>query len=566
MTPIIRRDVMKFALASAGFAIGELGNLSPLWAQTNARAPVIDVHAHIFNATDIPARTFLRIVVLGHYPEQATEKLLDFRAPDTVDWLISLFVWIVADRAPTARAEIAFLSGNSGIDAPADVNASATITQQRLKTFMERLDRPASAGNLAPASAPKLPAISKGGRERLRAALKKAGGGSKRQAAGLTAGEFSASAAFASPTDIGAYLRWFNLFTLYRHTLADQLSQAYDAQNLRPLLIAPAIVNYSRWLGEEVASPLEDQVEVMGYVSKRAAAGAMVHGYVGYDPLEQVFHRRGFQGHSDQIALIRSAVEDHGFIGVKLYPPMGFKPLHNAPGQSYPKPVLDKLGGRLSDDLNLALEELFQLCVALDVPVLAHAAASNGSGPEYAGRGDPAFWLPVLARYPKLRLCLAHFGRFTYRSAAVPPSLPLPDSSWEWVLGKQIRNNPGSQFYADLSYLTEAQASDAENRRNLGRQMRRYISEFDPKLDHLLYGSDWIMLGKEPRNATYATDLASFLKVEIGLDQQTLDRVLRLNAVRFLGLLKGNGARERLTSFYRRNSLDERRLEIFDVV
>ncbi|MEH2565678.1 hypothetical protein [Bradyrhizobium sp. AZCC 2289] len=283
--------------------------------------------------------------MLDHYPEQGVERLLDFGAPDTVDWLISLFVWVVAGRAPTAKAEIAFLSGNAAPDAAAaDVNAAAMITQQRLKTFMQQLQRPGTENELAPADALRLPQRkSKAGRERFSAALKKAAAGAAPDGSSLSVDDYSAATAFASMTDVGVYLRWFNLFTLYRHTLAERLARAYDEQNFKPLLVAPSIVNYSRWLNEDVTSPLNDQVEVMGMVSKRSI-GAMVHGYVGYDPLAQVYFRRGLRRETDQIALVKSAVEDHGFIGVKLYPPMGFKPLRNARSQTYPKPIIDELG------------------------------------------------------------------------------------------------------------------------------------------------------------------------------------------------------------------------------
>ncbi|MEH2565676.1 putative TIM-barrel fold metal-dependent hydrolase [Bradyrhizobium sp. AZCC 2289] len=218
----------------------------------------------------------------------------------------------------------------------------------------------------------------------------------------------------------------------------------------------------------------------------------------------------------------------------------------------------------MSDDLNAAMEELFQLCTALDIPILSHAAASNGAGPHYSDRGDPAFWLPALVKYPTLRLCLAHFGRFTYRSAAAEQDSSLPESSWEWTLGRYMKSNREGRLFADLSYLTEAQTSDADSRRKLGRQMRQYISEFDPKLERLLYGSDWIMLGKEPRNESFATDIVRFLKSEVGLTLPTMERVLRSNAIRFLGLTPGNATRARLTSFYKRHDMNPQRLEVFD--
>jgi hypothetical protein len=68
----------------------------------------------------------------------------------------------------------------------------------------------------------------------------------------------------------------------------------------------------------------------------------------------------------------------------------------------------------------------------------------------------------------------------------------------------------------------------------------------------------------EPRNENYATDIITFLKSEVGLTPRTMERVLRSNAISFLGLMHGNATRARLTSFYKRRQMDERRLQIFD--
>jgi len=564
MNAILRRDFLKLLLASGTLGAGTLNGIPSFSAQQSFRPDLIDVHAHLFNATDIPVRSFLKTVVFEHYSEQDTERLLDFGVPDTVNWLISLFVWVVAGRAPTARDEITHLAALAPRTDPAiAIEDSARITKERLSTFMQQLE---GRGSQTELQLPLPSGKSKLGRERFRLALKRAAADGARDPGALSVDQFDADAAFLSPTDVGTYLRWFNLFTLYRHTLAAQLVQSYRENEVRPLLIAPALVNYSRWLDEKVTSSFEDQVEVMGLVS-RQAKDTLIHGYVCYDPLAQVYFRRGFKDYRDQLALIKSAVEDHGFIGVKLYPPMGFKPLRNERGQLYPKPILDELGSRLSEDLNEAMDQLFNLCTQLDIPVLAHAAASNSAGPKYSDRGDPAFWLPVFAKYPKLRLCLAHFGRFSYRSAAAPPGSSLPESSWEWTLGRHIRRNPDNRLYADLSYLTEVQTQDKLDRQTVGRQLRQYVSEFDPKLDRLVFGSDWIMLGKEPRSAEYAVDVIAFLKSEVGIKSQTtMDRVMRFNAVRFLGLAPGNQTRERLVSFYKRYELDDRRLEVFDQI
>src|SRR3954453_18750490 len=95
---------------------------------------------------------------------------------------------------------------------------------------------------------------------------------------------------------------------------------------------------------------------------------------------------------------------------------MAFKPMGNTDGQGYPDLVTKHLGGAegLGHHLDEQLARLYDLCISLDAPIIAHAAYSQGAGPEYAQRADPFYWTKVLAnpRWQRLRLCLAHQGRF----------------------------------------------------------------------------------------------------------------------------------------------------------
>lgn len=85
--------------------------------------------------------------------------------------------------------------------------------------------------------------------------------------------------------------------------------------------------------------------------------------------------------------------------------------------------------------LDKAMAALFDLCVAEDASVIAHANDSNGSAEGYGRRADPAHWIPVFRRWSKLRVTLAHFGAFRAQSALAPAGSDLPESSWEWTFG-----------------------------------------------------------------------------------------------------------------------------------
>jgi predicted TIM-barrel fold metal-dependent hydrolase len=525
-------------------------------AQPSAARRLIDVHAHVFNATDLPARRFLKIVFLHLHPQQGVERLLALKDRDVVDWLIELFIRITSGRAPNARTEIALLDGTGLAPSGAlDVDAAGEVTIARLAEFLRE---PAPTSSLS--REPRSPT----GAAKLKRAVQRAGSAGARDLSAATSADAQAVArnAYHSAFDIGTYLRWFTLFSMYRHTLVDHLADIHRQQGYEPILLAPALIDYSNWLGEEVASPLADQVEVMGRIASRAT-GPAVHGYVGFDPLGEVFHRRMGVQTPSSLEVVRMAIAEHGFLGVKLYPPMGFKPAGNAPGQQYPREIIRALDGRVSADLNRALDDLFALCASQSAPLIAHTAESNPAGPGYARRADPAYWRPVLQKYPNLRVAFAHFGRFAYVSAGAPPKAKLPESSWEWTFGSIIAADPARPVYADLSYLSEVLQDDAERRQQLSRMLRRFVRTYDPDVHHLMFGTDWIMLGAEKGNNRYTEAVARFLQDDCGFGADAMNRFFFGNAVRFLGLGRGEATRGRLTAFYRRNNLADR-LDAFD--
>jgi hypothetical protein len=105
---------------------------------------------------------------------------------------------------------------------------------------------------------------------------------------------------------------------------------------------------------------------------------------VGFDPLRTDERR-------NSIDLLRRRVESGRAIGVKLYPPMGFKPIGN------------------SADVDRRLHALYTWCCEQDVPIVAHCSPAN------AVRGAkkdafPTGWTDVLKEHDNLRLDLAHVG------------------------------------------------------------------------------------------------------------------------------------------------------------
>jgi predicted TIM-barrel fold metal-dependent hydrolase len=552
-----RREFTKSFGALIGTIISLPGQVRSVLGQTSVASPLIDAHAHVFNASDLPARSFLKLVFLGHYPAQGTERLLNLNDRDVLDWLLRLFVSIAGSNVPTAAHEIDVLEGRVSADpASATEQGASEETIRRSAEFLRTAtDRNSRQGP-------------RRGKSLLTDALLRAGGVTERRLLTTMSDnqlQDVAARAFRSRFDVGVYLRWFSMFRRYRYSLVDELADDHRKQGFNSILLAPALVDYSKWLGEETVSPLADQIAVMSRISRRST-GPAIHGYVAFDPLRDVYFARGKDSRADDrpnkrpLDLVREALTQHGFIGVKLYPPMGFKPAANSKGQEYPKRVLDDLGETVSDSLNRSLDELYSLCAELGAPILSHTAETNGAGPGYASRADPAYWIPVLQKWPQLHVCLAHFGHFSYVSATAPSGIRPPASSWEWTFGRFVKEHPQAPLFADVSYFSEILDPSAPGRKSLADKFIRFAAQFDPKLEHLMFGTDWIMIGQEKGYRTYAQALVQFLKTDCHFDDDVLERILVKNSASFLGLVRGHRTRERLLDFYRTNGIPEQRL------
>lgn len=417
-------------------------------------------------------------------------------------------------------------------------------------------------------------------------------------------------------------LQWPNILRQGRATIVRDFLNVYQQHGRSRLsLIAPALVDFNCWLGsncrtkgqsaslEEQMEDLHDQVRVMDLVNQEVqtqADGAYevnlrarVHGYAPYDPLRQILaEKTGLE--KTPLWVVREAIGKHGFLGVKLYPPMGFRPDGNREsGQSYPDRVHATLRGfgltlELGEELDRVLWDLYVWCAREGVPIMAHAYNSQAAGDGYGCRASPAYWRQVLKRIREnqdipperrfLRLNLAHFGVFDQAlecsgSGRNPAGL---DDTWEWELGRAIAESklqdgsPGPLF-ADLGdfhplFDSWSRRSDPKLYINvIAKKMKSWIAQFDPQCEHLLFGTDWSMIVLNTASDGYIDRMEEFFRVKLGLGDQQIANFLFNNAVRFFGLGQGQPARQRLEKYYAdrkgteaRKGLDRRHLDEFD--
>jgi predicted TIM-barrel fold metal-dependent hydrolase len=575
-----RRDFIVGAFAAAGGAATVTGAGV---AQTSTGATrvrrLIDAHCHLFNARDLPIEGFTKKVLIPEYQQLGD---LFSRYPDAFRVMIHALATIMQREAP---APTVALSGE---------RASEVVFADRLDQGTDRLPTPAAqrARDLANIESVLRKIWSKDILRELRVTdarvadigiidLQKlllqevfpgifSNNPREDEIDALIEGQNLSDVArllYDEGFDktIGRNIHWALLFTRYRLELGEELQRAHGN---RSILLTPALVDFSKWVEDEDHAPIQQQVDAMTRVSLRRN-GPHIHGFVGFDPLRQAIHEkdRG-PAAAEPLAIVRNAVERGGFIGVKLYPPMGFCPIDNVKmGDDFPDHVKAKLGnepGKLFDDI---LRRLYAWCEAHDVPIMAHAVNSNEAGRGYGKRANPMFWASVLNSYPRLRINMAHFGGF--RLIGQPPNR---DITWEWTIGRMITRAPQANIFADLSYFSELLAVDTAKRNALLANMKAFRVTFPNSADHLLFGSDWSMVGREagfqPTRGTqsYVDRVAGFLH-DAGYADSDIEKIMFANAVRYLGLGQGdlaNGTRGRLAAFYAGHGRTADWLAVFD--
>ncbi len=298
-------------------------------------------------------------------------------------------------------------------------------------------------------------------------------------------------------------------------------------------LFAPLMVDYDAWTGDHAASSLASQVaanELCARLSIRGCIGrpgARLHPFIAFDPL-----RNG------GLAIVQQAVLRAGFIGVKIYPPVGFLPIGNA-----------DLGGDRArgQALDAALRGLYSFCEAEEIPITAHASPGNEFALGYGEMAAPARWARVLSEFPNLRLNFGHFGHETGTGGA--EGIEARDA-WMRQAAELIETHP--HVYADLS--SSPLVYDAAYAARFGAHLSALCARFRRLPSRLMYGSDWWLNRFDPRGETAVGAFQRFLGDCLG---PARDAIMGRNALRFLGFLDDddrlavtNRNQQRLRAFY----------------
>ncbi len=211
---------------------------------------------------------------------------------------------------------------------------------------------------------------------------------------------------------------------------------------------------------------------------------------------------------------LKKAVEELGYVGVKLYPSMGWT-------------VADP-----------AVAPVYDYCEEHDLPLLMHC----NEGGFYAAKqdtrnADPDHWRPILANHPRLKVCFAHFGG---GGGLLGQTSPIPADHWAAKIVALMEGFEG--VCADISAHAAPLKDDNTRRRYFGN-LRTLLARA-PVGDRILLGTDfWLM---RPR-LSEAEHWQFFLD---NLEPDELDRIGRDNTRRFLGLPDATGVAAEAIGLY----------------
>lgn len=549
---MFRRDLLKNSTALSVLFLAGCGQTEPVTAIGLPHSS-IDMHAHIFNAKDIPLRGFLTQVALRREDKPAGNS--------PYQGLINLLVSILFNRTKTAAKELSEIRKGSA-NRPAQ-SETDLLKQDEARLIQGIQDFEAEVHNDA-TLLPKSTAAGPSSNRRMLVRLYEILGPSaarfafdksaQKGAAEIAARIYRPQTQLfklmsANNTSLFQVLRWAATMGRDRRGILSQLKTLYGKTD-EIKVFSPSIVDFEYWLikikGDRF-SPVEDQIRVMSEISKQEKDVVLLN-FVSFCPLRAALEtRRG----NDPMRLVKLAVSrKYGFAGVKLYPPMGFLPINNAPNATFGKHAGPKVKG---SDIDCELARLYTWCIKNQVPIKAHG--NNSLGADVAGgcNASPLHWGNVLrdGRFTGLKVNIAHFGGFDETLSNSLVCSPSNSNGQDWETISAALTDDLTGLYVDLGYWEAAMGNRGGSYLRALKKTRDLLRTHQNLKDRIMYGSDWSMIGKVAGHQNYHVDVQTAIQT---LETQTglalMQNIMSGNAIEYLGLKHKGQQWKRLSAFF----------------
>lgn len=272
-----------------------------------------------------------------------------------------------------------------------------------------------------------------------------------------------------------------------------------------------ALVDFSYWLGppRQASHPMD---QVLLHEQLSLLSRGFLLPLVAYNPLVDALDGDA------SLKVVQDAVDKHGCVGVKIYPPMGFRPFGNA-GLTFPRGVT----GTVIDKKLLAL---YAFCQDRGVPVMAHAKESMGLDDDHDKLAAAAGWdeLANKGGLRSLAVNAGHFGGDVEKEGS---------TDWTPDFARLMRAQGPLRVYGDLGYWDAL--SQPHVRSKLLEVLKQSIGGTGTVADRVLYGTDWHMLAQVPGWGGYASEIAVLLQSADG-SGELARKVMGANVLDCFGL------------------------------
>lgn len=263
-----------------------------------------------------------------------------------------------------------------------------------------------------------------------------------------------------------------------------------------------------------------------------------------YKPLKAFYAYNPMKG----IDLLKRTVNKSGpYIGVKFYPPSGYRAIGNSFKQfktwgtklrqwdviGYYKRRINEINSWDSKNI-----ELFRYCVENEIPLMTHCNKKGMVAYRGAGKNsNPDIWREVLEKdeFKKLRLCFGHAGG---HDEWVSGRFTLPWKNFRGSYAEKVYKlcTEYENVYCDFSINDELQPG--KKRRYFVKRLNNLIRKSENKPfnfgNKIIFGTDYHLLLQEKHAFTFSNDYEDiFSKEEYGLTEFQ-EKFFVKNAERYL--------------------------------
>ena len=348
------------------------------------------------------------------------------------------------------------------------------------------------------------------------------------------------------------YKNWSKTLSKNIADLTSEMIETFEKDNIG--LYVPLMIDFEYWFKSTLDNPIKNQIDTI-YQDIIIPYKGKIHPFVAFDPARELAFRKGMtnpDGEPEEdgsMKLVRDAIENKGFIGVKLYNAMGYRPINNNIVDEKRKkiPLHKKKYKFNGEEYDKVLTELYDYCIEFGVPITTHCGM-DGSEPYKDASfdfGHAIFWRDVLGqqKYQNLHLNLAHFGWNKQDGH-------IGNRSWVREICEMV--SKFDHLYTDVSHH---EVILDEKKSLFTTAYQQLLNDFPEIKNKILFGIDWHVIKRVANFENFKKRYIEILKSDNLFSDQAIEDFLGRNALKFLGLLPGEKNRARLEKFYHKHSI-----------